>query len=87
MHQEAVQDIFIRAVFGKRRSFSMIDEVLPSPEPAIEPVRIIHKEQDSIAAFSLNQVIFVVLFSALLLKYAICLTITAGIHVVSFCVF
>ncbi|KAF5272292.1 hypothetical protein FQR65_LT04949 [Abscondita terminalis] len=56
VHQESVQDIFIRAVFGKRRSVSAIDELLPHPEPAVEPVRIIHKEQDSIAAFSLNQV-------------------------------
>lgn len=59
VHQESVQDIFIRAVFGKRRSLSALDEVLPHPEPtAPEPVRIIHKEQDSIAAFSLNQVIY-----------------------------
>nr|CAI5817941.1 unnamed protein product [Callosobruchus analis] len=57
VHQEAVQDIFIRAVFGKRRSSSILEDALPSPEPAaIEPVRIIHKEQDSIAAFCLNQV-------------------------------
>ncbi|XP_063931709.1 dmX-like protein 2 isoform X3 [Zophobas morio] len=57
VHQEAVQDIFIRAVFGKRRSLSALEEELPHPEPAApEPVRIIHKEQDSIAAFSLNQV-------------------------------
>lgn len=57
VHQDCVQDIFIRAVFGKRRSITAIDEVLPHPEPHVEPVRIIHKEQDSIAAFSLNQVI------------------------------
>lgn len=57
VHQEPVQDIFIRAVFGKRRSVGQLDEVLPHPEPQPpEPVRIIHKEQDSIAAFSLNQV-------------------------------
>lgn len=56
VHQESVQDIFIRAVFGKRRSITAIDELLPHPEPVVEPVRIIHKEQDSIAAFSLNQV-------------------------------
>ncbi|XP_017781826.1 PREDICTED: dmX-like protein 2 isoform X2 [Nicrophorus vespilloides] len=57
VHQESVQDVFIRAVFGKRRSLSALDEVLPHPEPmAPEPVRIIHKEQDSIAAFTLNQV-------------------------------
>ncbi|XP_022913173.2 dmX-like protein 2 isoform X2 [Onthophagus taurus] len=56
VHQESVRDIFIRAVFGKRRSMSALDEVLPHPEPASEAVRIIHKEQDSIAAFSINQV-------------------------------
>lgn len=57
MHQEGVQDIFIRAVFGKRRSSNSIDGDDPQPEPPVqEPVRIIHKEQDSIAAFSLNQV-------------------------------
>ena len=44
-------------MFGKRRSLSALEEELPHPEPAApEPVRIIHKEQDSIAAFSLNQV-------------------------------
>lgn len=58
VHQEPVQEFFIRAVFGKRRSISALDEVFPHPEPSVpEPVRIIHKEQDSIAAFSLNQVI------------------------------
>ncbi|XP_060524786.1 dmX-like protein 2 isoform X2 [Cylas formicarius] len=56
VHQEPVQDIFIRAVFGKRKSISSgLDEVLPQSEPVLEPVRIIHKEQDSISAFSLNQ--------------------------------
>lgn len=59
VHQEPVQDIFIRAVFGKRRSSGALDEVLPHTEPAdLEPVRIIHKDQDSIAAFCLNQVNF-----------------------------
>ncbi|CAH1106016.1 unnamed protein product [Psylliodes chrysocephalus] len=57
VRQELVQDIFIRAVFGKRRSSATMDELLPHPEPAVlEPVRIIHKEQDSIAAFCLNHV-------------------------------
>lgn len=56
VHQETVQEIFIRAVFGKRRSVGG-EEALPHPEPQqSEPVRIIHKEQDFIAAFSLNQV-------------------------------
>ncbi|CAH1131144.1 unnamed protein product [Ceutorhynchus assimilis] len=55
VHQEPVQDIFIRAVFGgKRRSTTALEEVIPHPEPASEPVRIIHKEHDSISAFSLN---------------------------------
>ncbi|XP_024225203.1 dmX-like protein 2 isoform X2 [Bombus impatiens] len=75
VRQELVQDIFIRAVFGKRRSLSSI---LESNQTAMdnlnrgstaddkgsdsgttslpEPVRIIHKEQDSISAFCLNQV-------------------------------
>ncbi|KAG5878732.1 hypothetical protein JTB14_000166 [Gonioctena quinquepunctata] len=57
VHQELVQDVFIRAVFGKRRFSGGMDENLPQPEPAVlEPVRIIHKEHDSIAAFCLNQV-------------------------------
>lgn len=62
VHQEIVRDIFIRAVFGKRRSVSCaLEDGSPitaegeGPVPS-EPVRIIHKEQDSIAAFSLNQV-------------------------------
>ncbi|XP_066592575.1 dmX-like protein 2 [Prorops nasuta] len=74
VRQESVQDIFIRAVFGKRRSLT---SVLESNQTAVdslnrasgedkgsdsgttslpEPVRIIHKEQDSISAFCLNQV-------------------------------
>lgn len=56
VHQESVQDIFIRAVFGKRRSMSALNEEIPHPEPTSEPVKIIHKDQDSIAAFTLNQV-------------------------------
>ncbi|XP_050512359.1 dmX-like protein 1 isoform X3 [Diabrotica virgifera virgifera] len=57
VRQESVQDIFIRAVFGKRRYSGAVEEILPHPEPTVlEPVRIIHKEQDSISAFSLNQV-------------------------------
>lgn len=67
VHQECAQDIFIRAVFGKRRSVSLQPGEPTSPDDSegpsitssvqtIEPVRIIHKEQDSIAAFCLNQV-------------------------------
>jgi hypothetical protein len=70
VRQEQVQDIFIRAVFGKRRSMSSAMDT-PSATDGIkmgedkgsdsgtslpEPVRIIHKEQDSISAFCLNQV-------------------------------
>ncbi|XP_072743215.1 dmX-like protein 2 isoform X6 [Anoplolepis gracilipes] len=74
VRQELVQDIFIRAVFGKRRSLSTILENSQSVVDSVhrgtgedkgsdsgttslpEPVRIIHKEQDSISAFCLNQV-------------------------------
>lgn len=76
VRQESVQDIFIRAVFGKRRSLSSIldtnhggsdsatrgatsgeDKGSDSGTTSLpEPVRIIHKEQDSISAFCLNQV-------------------------------
>ncbi|XP_033329143.2 rabconnectin-3 alpha isoform X7 [Megalopta genalis] len=75
IRQELVQDIFIRAVFGKRRSLSSILESNQSAMDHLnrgittedkgsdsgttslpEPVRIIHKEQDSISAFCLNQV-------------------------------
>ncbi|KAK0178125.1 hypothetical protein PV328_002103 [Microctonus aethiopoides] len=74
VRQEAVQDIFIRAVFGKHRSLSALLENSQSVVDSVtrgnnedkgsdsgttslpEPVRIIHKEQDSISAFCLNQV-------------------------------
>ncbi|XP_012281901.1 dmX-like protein 2 isoform X2 [Orussus abietinus] len=76
VRQEAVQDVFIRAIFGKRRSLSSIlesnqtnidglnrgtgtgeDKGSDSGTTSLpEPVRIIHKEQDSISAFCLNQV-------------------------------
>lgn len=75
VRQETVQDIFIRAVFGKRRSMSSVldshsnamdnlrgmgsgdDKGSDSGTASLpEPVRIIHKEQDSISAFCLNQV-------------------------------
>ncbi|XP_058802358.1 dmX-like protein 2 isoform X2 [Phymastichus coffea] len=76
VRQESIQEIFIRAVFGKRRSLSSIlepshggadnttrgsatgeDKGSDSGTTSLpEPVRIIHKEQDSISAFCLNQV-------------------------------
>lgn len=76
VRQESVQDIFIRSVFGKRRSLSALldsnqsgvdnlnrgsgtgeDKGSDSGTTSLpEPVRIIHKEQDSISAFCLNQV-------------------------------
>ncbi|XP_034938961.1 dmX-like protein 2 isoform X2 [Chelonus insularis] len=74
VRQESVQDIFIRAIFGKHRSLSSMFENSPSAVDSVtrgtsedkgsdsgttslpEPVRIIHKEQDSISAFCLNQV-------------------------------
>ncbi|KAL1117871.1 hypothetical protein AAG570_004184 [Ranatra chinensis] len=60
VRQELVQDLFIRAVFGKRMRNTTIDNSDSANEPQTphlpEPVRIIHKEQDSISAFCLNQV-------------------------------
>jgi DmX-like protein len=84
VRQELVQDVFIRAVFGKRKSVttyldsnsdsasnSMVDSSTPIPgldnhsqhhahhPPNVhvpEPVRVIHKEQESIHAFCINQV-------------------------------
>jgi hypothetical protein len=67
VHTESVQDTFIRAVFGKRRSLTQVLASEPTPStaeltapihhPALpEPVRIIHKEQDSISAFCINEV-------------------------------
>lgn len=62
VRQEPVQELFIRCVFGKRRCApSIADTDLASTRPPDsqnlpEPVRIIHKEQDSITAFCLNQV-------------------------------
>ncbi|KAJ9586648.1 hypothetical protein L9F63_019750, partial [Diploptera punctata] len=57
VRQEQVQDIFIRAVFGKRYGVKIAeDKGSDSGTSLPEPVRIIHKEQDSISAFCLNQV-------------------------------
>lgn len=74
IRQESVQEIFIRAIFSKRRSVASslenqtaLDNLKGSSEDKgsdsgtmslPEPVRIIHKEQDSISAFCLNQVNF-----------------------------
>ncbi|XP_039758479.1 dmX-like protein 2 isoform X1 [Pararge aegeria] len=69
VRQELVQEVFIRAVFSRRRTQSMSAEVhadgragcIPhqtrvQDDDLHSPVRIIHKEQDSIAAFCLNRV-------------------------------
>ncbi|XP_068622766.1 dmX-like protein 2 [Battus philenor] len=75
VRQEQVQDIFIRAVFSRRRAQSLSVEAANAtagagagearagcvPQQRADddmhsPVRIIHKEQDSIAAFCLNRV-------------------------------
>lgn len=72
IRQEIVQDIFIRAIFGKRKTnLPDVESTSPlvvnsdglSAEPtsinqtssnAPEPVRIIHKDQESISAFCTN---------------------------------
>uniref|UniRef100_A0A6B2EFJ9 Putative rabconnectin n=1 Tax=Phlebotomus kandelakii TaxID=1109342 RepID=A0A6B2EFJ9_9DIPT len=83
VRQDLVQDIFIRAVFGKRRSLaSIVEAAAPTASSTSsvaggtdtpgggtaaaeeanrnihipEPVRIIHKDQESISAFCLNMV-------------------------------
>ncbi|KAG7300161.1 hypothetical protein JYU34_015710 [Plutella xylostella] len=68
VRQEQVQDVFIRAVFSRRRSPSQCNAAAPDgarggclptrrgDEDYCSPQRIIHKEHDSIAAFCLNPV-------------------------------
>ncbi|XP_045511959.1 dmX-like protein 2 isoform X5 [Pieris brassicae] len=64
VRQEQIQDVFIRAVFSRRRTQSISGETAPLTDRPVtkqdddlhSPVRIIHKEQDSIAAFCLNKV-------------------------------
>ncbi|XP_032514293.2 dmX-like protein 2 isoform X1 [Danaus plexippus] len=57
VRQEQVQEVFIRAVFSRRRTCSESHERAPRKDDDLHsPVRIIHKEQDSIAAFCLNRV-------------------------------
>lgn len=67
-----LQELFIRAVFSRRRTQSVTAETMAGETRASytlqqsrdrdmelhNPVRIIHKEQDSIAAFCLNKVMF-----------------------------
>ncbi|CAH0724979.1 unnamed protein product, partial [Brenthis ino] len=62
VRQEQVQEVFIRAVFSRRRTQSVSERAERAGAPRgpdddlHSPVRIIHKEQDSIAAFCLNRV-------------------------------
>ncbi|KAI5722049.1 hypothetical protein M8J76_002899 [Diaphorina citri] len=71
VRQESVQDVFIRCVFGKQRTGTIASALNNNPHQEEdrtlsdnshahsnlpEPVRIIHKEHDSISAFCLNQV-------------------------------
>ncbi|XP_014244478.1 dmX-like protein 2 isoform X1 [Cimex lectularius] len=61
VRQELVQDFFIKCVFGKRPRSSIADtcdrgnDGIQTPQ-MLEPFRIIHKDQDQISAFCLNQV-------------------------------
>ncbi|XP_053611658.1 dmX-like protein 2 isoform X3 [Plodia interpunctella] len=66
VRQEAVQELFIRAVFSRKRAGAGAGAGASEPradagarargDELRSPVRIIHKEQDSIAAFCLNRV-------------------------------
>lgn len=69
VRQEFVQDLFIRSIFSRTRAGG--SSTLPTMSQEVkscsgsetpnqhlpDPVRIIHKEQDSISAFCLNLVI------------------------------
>ncbi|KAL5274949.1 DMXL1 family protein [Megaselia abdita] len=75
VRQEGVQDVFIRAVFGKKKNIKDFDEMSSRPtkaeiysgngesdsiidqgnqHDATEPIRVIHKDQESISAFCIN---------------------------------
>ena len=56
--QEAVQDTFIRVLFSRRGPLGLsIGSAADSDhEPPTDPIKIIHKEQDAITAFCINQV-------------------------------
>ncbi|XP_026493459.2 dmX-like protein 2 isoform X2 [Vanessa tameamea] len=56
VRQEQVQEVFIRAVFSRRRAAGEARSAPARADDEHGPVRIIHKEQDSIAAFCLNRV-------------------------------
>lgn len=68
VQQESVQDVFVRAIFGKYLASSSIrntnqqEDVLGKGEHTTsetyfaEPIRIIHKDQESITAFCINKV-------------------------------
>lgn len=78
VRQEFVQDLFIRSIFS-RQPRAAGSSTLPTMNQEIkscsgsetpnshlpDPVRIIHKEQDSISAFCLNLVFIIII----LLKY------------------
>ena len=56
--QEAVQDTFIRVLFSRRGPLGpgLGSAADSDHETATDPIKIIHKEQDAITAFCINQV-------------------------------
>nr|XP_024216080.1 dmX-like protein 2 isoform X4 [Halyomorpha halys] len=63
VRQEPVTELFVKCVFGKRphsrSGESRSDDGTPhhpTPNAVPEPIRLIHKDQDQISAFCLNQV-------------------------------
>ena len=61
VRQEAVQEIFIRYIFTRKRAVPVVDDSVPNDEvdddaPLPDPIRIIHKDQDSITAFCISKV-------------------------------
>lgn len=62
VRQEALQEIFIRYIFTRRKpSPSVVDDSVAADELDDEqhqpdPIRVIHKDQDSISAFCISKV-------------------------------
>ena len=55
VNQECIRDIFIRAIFQKKRNLNLLRN--DNSDEFNEVVHIIHKDQESINAFCINEVI------------------------------
>lgn len=68
VRQENVQDVFVRAIFSSRQrsarlsrqegggsDFGILHDIATKEMAKVEPIRIIHKDQESIAAFCISK--------------------------------